>query len=268
MLAWRFETYDINGAWSDSYVLRHKLNSLLTLFFVGSVLLVVTNIALASAMNWTGNVLDIVSAATPSAATPSDSGGNQPASSRGSRAGAGKGDQTANPTAKSDPIAAEFSSLKTLKTSIVSFAGALGSLILILIFTPALYGITSEIEIAGKTHASYNMAGASAAPPPAAAPTAPIIVLAKESIADDRRSYELEIIADAGAAKGKPGLESKTQPVKVPDVAGWKTVQNWKEKHGLKLSFSDFTGGFIAALAPLLSGSVVDLTKMTMGAIS
>jgi hypothetical protein len=227
LLAWRFETNNINGAWSDSYVLRHKLNSLLTLFFIGSVLLVVTNIALASAMDWTSGVLDLVHATTVQDGEP-------------------KG------------IAAEFASLKALKTSISSFAGGLGSLILILVFTPALYGVSSEIEIAGKVHASYDMAGVSPAPPPPAASTTPIIVLVTKSLADGGRSYKLEIVADPGAAKAAPEA----------DVAGWKTVQDWKEKHGLKLSFSDFTGGFIAALAPLLSGSVIDLTKMTVGAIS
>lgn len=59
--AYRYETNDINGAWSDSYVLRHKLNSLLTLFFVASILLVVINVALTSAMDWSGAAVDAVS---------------------------------------------------------------------------------------------------------------------------------------------------------------------------------------------------------------
>src|SRR5271169_2251048 len=59
--AFRFETGDPNGAWSDSYVLRHKLNSLLTVFFVASILLVVINVALTSAMDWSGAVVDAVS---------------------------------------------------------------------------------------------------------------------------------------------------------------------------------------------------------------
>lgn len=49
-LAYRYERKAINGAWSDSYVLRQKLNSLLTLFFIASALLVITNVALNSAM--------------------------------------------------------------------------------------------------------------------------------------------------------------------------------------------------------------------------
>jgi hypothetical protein len=48
-------------------------------------------------------------------------------------------------------------------------------------------------------------------------------------------------------------------------VAGWKTVQDWKERHGLKLSFSDLTATFVAVLAPLLSGSIIDLSKMMLG---
>jgi hypothetical protein len=42
-------------------------------------------------------------------------------------------------------------------------------------------------------------------------------------------------------------------------------VQDWKENHGLKLSFSDMTGTFVAVLAPLLSGSIIDLTKIGLG---
>jgi hypothetical protein len=48
-------------------------------------------------------------------------------------------------------------------------------------------------------------------------------------------------------------------------VAGWKTVQDWKDRHGLKLSFSDLTATFVAVLAPLLSGPIIDLTKMMLG---
>ena len=63
-LAYRYERKAINGAWSDSYVLRQKLNSLLTLFFIASALLVITNVALNSAMGWSGAVLDVISDAT------------------------------------------------------------------------------------------------------------------------------------------------------------------------------------------------------------
>ena len=60
-LAYRYERNHINGPWSDSYVLRQKLNSLLTVFFVGSALLVITNVALNSAMGWSGALLDVIS---------------------------------------------------------------------------------------------------------------------------------------------------------------------------------------------------------------
>ena len=63
-LAYRYERNHINGPWSDSYVLRQKLNSLLTLFFVGSALLVITNVALNSAMGWSGALLGVISDAT------------------------------------------------------------------------------------------------------------------------------------------------------------------------------------------------------------
>ena len=42
-------------------------------------------------------------------------------------------------------------------------------------------------------------------------------------------------------------------------------MQDWKEKHGLKLSFTDLTGSFIAVLAPILSTSLIDLTKVAVG---
>jgi hypothetical protein len=280
LLAWRFETHDVNGAWSDSYVLRHKLNSLLTLLFVGSVLLVVTNIALASAMDWTSGVLDVVKTATQSASTSPDADGKPPTpvgradanagGQRQTQAG-GQAEVTGNlgeRSAKPDPAGAEFASLKTLKTAILGFAGSLGSLMLVLIFSPALYGVTSEIEIAGKAHASYDVAKSSPASLPPPPPTKPAVVVATETVAYEGSGYRLQI-AELGRepTNSEPQADHKPQPVAIPDVAGWKTVQDWKEKHGLKLSFSDITGGFIAALAPFLSGSIVDLTKMTMGAI-
>jgi hypothetical protein len=215
LLGWRFERKDINGAWSDSYVLRHKLNNALTLFFVGSILLVVTTLALSSATDWTGAVLDVVRTATAPEST---------AAAPASQSGATKAAGPTETAAAADPAAAEFDTLKSLKTSISSFAGALGSLLLILIFVPALYCLAGEIDIAGKTHASFDM-----------------------------------------ASKDPPHPAAKQAAKKTEVVAGWKTVQDWKERHGLKLSFSDLTGTFVAVLAPLLSGSIVDLTKITLG---
>ncbi len=118
LLGWRFERKDINGAWSDSYVLRHKINNVLTLFFIGSMLLVVTTIALASATDWTSGVLDVVKAATAS-----DSGSKDLSSKEGSASQSGTGSAAA-PTSTpapapdtkgagagakaADPAAAEF----------------------------------------------------------------------------------------------------------------------------------------------------------------
>ncbi len=284
LLGWRFERKDINGAWSDSYVLRHKINNVLTLFFIGSMLLVVTTIALASATDWTSGVLDVVKAATAS-----DSGSKDLSSKEGSASQSGTGSAAA-PTSTpapapdtkgagagakaADPAAAEFDSLKTLKTSISTFAGALGSLVLILIFVPALYCLTGEIEIAGKTHASYDMANknppAPAAPTPPSAPAPakppppppPAILFAK---ADDGTIYEFQIVAAPGDAATESPPAPKAPAKKIEVVAGWKTVQDWKDNHGLKLSFSDMTGTFVAVLAPLLSGSIIDLTKIGLG---
>ena len=119
-------------------------------------------------------------------------------------------------------MAEEFDSIKALKGSVASFSGGVGSLLLIAIFVPALFGLTGEIEMAGKCHAYYDTLKRDdpSAPPD---PQTPIY------------------------------------------VAGSQTVQTWKTNHGLKLSFSDLTGSFIAVLAPLLSGSIVDLAKMTLG---
>ena len=306
LLGWRFERKDINGAWSDSYVLRHKINNALTLFFIGSMLLVVMTIALASATDWTTGVLDAVKAATASESGLKDpsSGGSSPsqsgtggataptpittpapntkgvaaATSQSAAAGVAPAPapapdtQGAGAAAKVADPAAEFNSLKILKTSISTFAGALGSLVLILIFVPALYSLTGEIEIAGKTHASYDIANknppAPAAPTPPSAPAPakpappPAILFAT---ADDGTIYEFQIVAAPGDALTEKLPTHEAPRKKIEVVAGWKTVQDWKESHGLKLSFSDMTGTFVAVLAPLLSGSIIDLTKIGLG---
>jgi hypothetical protein len=229
-LAHRYERNDINGAWSDSYVLRHKLNTLLTLFFVGSITLVATNVALSSAMDWSNGLLDVVS----------DSTGFEPADAQKPHdAGA-----AANSPAKAQAEA--FASIKTLKTSVGSFAGSLGSLLLIAIFVPALYSLTSEVEFAGKCHAFFDSRSG-----------------------DPRQIVQLTLDRAGGNLAAIQGsITSETRPPDDPGrivVAGWKTVQDWKARHGLKLSFSDLTGSFVAVLAPLLSSSVIDLTKIAVG---
>jgi hypothetical protein len=309
LLGWRFERKQPNEAWSDTYVLRHKINTVLTLFFIGSALLVVTTIALSSATNWVGAVLDTIAAATTT------DGGATDAKAGAADAGQSVTDTTpsapktpTNPPAATekqaspksfDPVAAEFESLKTLKASISTFAGAAGSLLVILIFVPALYCLTGEIEMAGKTHASADAAQTS--PPPATPGTAPVLAKTSSgavfevqvapgagarpilSVKDQRGNLvdTLELVAAPGAPPSWSFIgrrEGNTYEFMIPrpsaetpdtaelwKVAGWKTVQDWKERHGLKLSFTDLTATFVAVLAPLLSGSVIDLTKMMLG---
>ena len=201
---------------ADSYVLRHKLNNALTLFFVGSILLVVTTLALSSATDWTGAVLDVVRTATAPKSTAA-----APASQSGATKAAGPRPKRRLPPI---PAAAEFDTLKSLQDLDLELRRRAGLFVLILIFVPALYCLAGEIDIAGKTHASFDM-----------------------------------------ASKDPPHPAAKQATKKTEVVAGWKTVQDWKERHGLKLSFSDLTGTFVAVLAPLLSGSIVDLTKITLG---
>jgi hypothetical protein len=227
-LAHRYERSNVNGAWSDSYVLRHKLNSLLTLFFIASILLVLTNVALSSAMDWSSGILDAVSTATTDQS--SDSGGSAAAAKAGSggdtdagsaAAPSGSAGAAKKPSAESAATAA-FASIKSLKTAVVNFAGILGSLLLIVIFAPALYSVTSEIELAGKCHAFYD-------------------------------TYS-------------PGPSGPPRPPEPMVVAGWKAVQGWKDNHGLSLSYTSLTSSFIAVLAPLLSSSLIDLTKLVTSA--
>jgi hypothetical protein len=304
LLGWRFETTKPNDAWSDTYVLRHKINTVLTLFFIGSALLVVTTVALSSATNWVGGILDTIAAATTSdgKAGANDAGPSGTAANpSATQAPTNQPAAAEKPAAPKpfDPIAAEFESLKTLRASISTFAGAAGSLLVMLIFVPALYCLTGEIEMAGKCHASAD--GAQASPPPTTPGTAP--VLAKDSsgaifevqvapgvggnpptlsVKDvDGNVGDLALVAAPGVAPswsfvGRRGGQTyefmiprpSQEPPAAPElwkVAGWKTVQDWKERHGLKLSFSDLTATFVAVLAPLLSGSIIDLSKMMLG---
>lgn len=247
-LAYRYERQDINGAWSDSYVLRQKLNSLLTLFFIASALLVITNVALNSAMGWSGAVLDVISDATSANSKeqpPAPAAANNPASPKADGAAPVEVKTAADPEAKAR--AAAFASVKSLRSSISTFAGILGSLVLIVIFVPALYGVTADIELAGKCHAFYDMRPGG----------------------DPRQSLNLALSEfPSQSARIEGVIVSEPTPPEDPDriiVAGWKTVQAWKEKHGLTLSFTDLTGSFIAVLAPILSTSAIDLAKITVG---
>ena len=144
-LSWRFELGAIDEAWSDTYVLRHKLKSLLTLFFLGSVLLVSSNIALSSLTNtWTA-VLSEASAATEAATAAAP----EPATTE---------EKAAAAAAKSaaEALKETVAQAKALRNELLFASGVLGSLLLVAMFTPAFYGLSSEIELAGKTHADND----------------------------------------------------------------------------------------------------------------
>ena len=187
VLSYRFETHEINGIWSHPYVLRNKLHTLLTLFFIGSLMLVGTSVSLNSRMDWWSGVLDVVRHATSS-----------------------------DSASATDLI---FDSIKTLRGSVAYFVGGVGSLVLCTIFVPALFKHTREIELAGACHGDHD-----------AQQLSPRISLAPASVV----------------------------------VAGWDTVEAWKAKHGLKMSYGDLTGSVIAAFAPILSGNLIDVTKFIL----
>ncbi len=189
----RFERGDINGVWSKGFVLRHKLDGVLTLFFVGSILLVITNFALTSALDWLSGILNVVSAATQSS------------------------DKSAAPDA-TKAVAAAFSAIDTLKGSLANFISVVSSLVLIAIFAPALYGLSGEIAIAGKCHGYYD------------------------------------------ALKKDPA--SRPDPYQKIFIASWETLEDWKKRHGLSLSYTNLTASFVAVLAPLLSSRLIDLAKV------
>jgi hypothetical protein len=118
-------------------------------------------------------------------------------------------------------------------------------------FLPAFAGLTSDIEMAGKTHAA-------AAAQPAAAPAKkqePELVLTAEVERDMP-----DVIRFVVATVGPTLADETTDPPKFK-VAGWKEVNAWKDAHGLSLEFSDVATTLAAAAAPLLSNGVVDLSK-------
>jgi hypothetical protein len=152
VLAYRFETRDPNGAWSNSYVLRHKLSSALTLSFIGSIMLVSYNIALSSALDWWGDGLQVVYLESASnVSSGGDSGSDAPNGKTSSPAEAAlKCSVTPN------AFHAAFCSFATARKSLSKFAGGLGSLILAAILAATFYILTTEIILAGKCHAYYD----------------------------------------------------------------------------------------------------------------
>ena len=171
VIAWRFEVDDIDGPWSDTYVLRHKLKSLLTLFFLGSVLLVVSNLALSALTDVTGAVLaeaatafDEAKEAKPDAGAPSCLIFCFTPAATEAKANAEPETPTAT-QARPPDVKETLAQIKALRGALLGFAGALASLLLISIFVPAFYSLTGDIELAGRTHASADSPS-----PPAPAP--------------------------------------------------------------------------------------------------
>jgi hypothetical protein len=266
-IAFRFEKAEIDGYWADSYVLRHKLKALLTLFLFASVVLVVTNIALSSYTDFAANVFGEIEAsgiacfpATADAQTelvrPLCSKGEAPApATRNGGANEEKKPEPAQnaggPPKPPDAVAELFAQAKSLRKILLNMAGGLASLTLVAMFLPAFAGLSSDIEIAGKTHAA-------AAAQPAPAPTKkqePELVLTAEAERDMP-----DVIRFVVATVGPTLVDETTDPPRF-NVAGWKEVNAWKDAHGLSLEFSDVATTLAAAAAPLLSNGVFDLSK-------
>jgi hypothetical protein len=188
VLAYRFEISDVNGTWSYPYVLRQKLHTLLTLFFIGSIMLVSYNVAVSSAMDWLKELVENADKIIGSSSAKS----------------------------QADNAITIFT---TLQASLKNFSGGLGSLVLVVIFAPAFYALSSDIMVASRCHGS------------------------------DSPEPRTEV---AGVSKSPQGYF----------VANWETMEAWRTKYGLKLSFTDWTSSLVAVLAPLLTGSLVDLTKL------
>jgi hypothetical protein len=112
-------------------------------------------------------------------------------------------------------------SITALRRSVIDFYGGVGSLILIVIFVPAFFKHTGEIDFAGACQGYY------------------------------------EALIEEIAKKNRPEADLQ-QPML---VASWDTIQHWKDKYGLTLSYTNMTGSFVAVLAPLLSNSLIDLAK-------
>jgi hypothetical protein len=152
VLAYRFETLNPNGAWSNSYVLRHKLSSALTLSFIGSIMLVSYNIALSSALDWWGDGLKIVyleSDSNVSGGVDSESDASDGKTSSPAEAGL-------KCSVTPDAFHAAFCSFAAARKSLSKFAGGLGSLILAAILAATFYILTTEIILSGKCHAYYD----------------------------------------------------------------------------------------------------------------
>jgi hypothetical protein len=226
ILAFRFEREDIDGRWADTYVLRHKLKALMTLFVFGSLVLVASNIGLSAYADLATGVASELAAAKADAKAPDAASPD-----------------AANPDANAAGRAA--SPIEPLRKTALNAIGALASLTLVGMFLPAFAGLSYDIELAGKTHAY-------AAPrPPAANPA-------------DAPPASEPIVAVLYEATGVAAVIAPEPPS--PNlVAGHQAIEEWKRAHGLALEFSDVAMAMAAAVAPLLSNGVFDVAKSLFG---
>ena len=195
VIAWRFEIEDVNGNWSDSYVLREKLNLLLSLLFIGAALLALANASFGALLDWSNSEIGVEALKTkwPSA-----------------------------------------DALKSFASAIGAYGGFIGSALLVALFVPGFVGLMDDIETAGRTHAWWD--------------------LHRQSDAEGN-ALPPELAKDGPSVHGVGPIP----------VAGWEDVVTWKKNHGLTLSLTDLTASFVALAAPLLSSSLVSVTKAIVG---
>lgn len=226
-LAYRFERRDIDGRWADTYVLRHKLKALMTLFVLGSLVLVASNIGLSAYADLSARVHNELLASKGGDAAP-----------------AAKTTDAAGKAAVADESApeADGGEYATLRKTALNVIGALASLTLIGMFLPAFAGLSADIEMAGKTHADADARRAPETPPP---------------------PEEIVVVVDRRAGVGAAARLAPAPPPNV--VAGYKTIAEWKATHGLALDFADVATAMAAAAAPLLSNGVFDVAKSILG---
>jgi len=265
-IAFRFETDDIDGYWADSYVLRHKLKALLSLFLLASVVLVVTNIALSAYTDFAANVLGQIEASGTAcfrveatrasldqvkhSCSKAEAGAAVMRRDRATERRGAKAAPSADASPKPhDAVDELFAQVKSLRKTLLNLAGGLASLTLVAMFLPAFAGLTSDIEIAGKTHADAAARAKTQGPK-------------QEETGGLVRNVLHAIGFVATAESPPPDAAAATTAFK---VAGWKDVKTWKEDHGLSLEFSDLATTLAAAAAPLLSNGVVDLSKSLFG---
>jgi hypothetical protein len=124
-------------------------------------------------------------------------------------------------------------SLRELRASVIDFYGGIGSLVLVVIFLPAFFKHTGEIDFAGACHSYYY-----------------------ETLIE-KDTPSLHATPDGGQER-PDDAHARHEPIY---VANWDTIQRWKEKYGLTLSYANVAGSFLAIVAPLLSNSLINLAK-------